>query len=531
NVTNVTVVGNDTDAFTLSGPLVGGTPYNLTADESVDVTVNATTSVDDARALDTTLRIESEDPTSPITTIQTTANATGPVAGVNTDRLRYFSRSVDTTTNQTLLLDNRGNEPLTVEDISVSGQDASAFTVETVPRTVSGAQRVSPQDTGEITVSFTPGSGGDKRAKLTVETNDPDDGKINVTLTGAGKQPDAVTTPADTLRYGRVGTETTLTRNVTVENDGGAPLTVERVVANGSSAFSIVAGNGTGELVPGQTRTVTVAFDPAAAGELSGNLTVVSNDPDGNETVSLTGIGNVSNVSLGSEQVTFGNTGVGSSSLGSLTLSNTGNETLVIQRATVTGGDTDAFAVVTADGIRVPPDTSQTVSVAFAPDSTGTRSATLTLETNDPDEPSVTVSLDGTGAEADIVSEPASVAFGATPTGQTVTRNVTIRNDGGVSASLTSAVFTGTSAAAFSVTDGLGAGETTLGSGDTVTVTVEFAPTAQGERTGVLQLRNASNTVVTNVSVGGVGAVPDADPNTTSVNFSDTRVAGERTAT
>jgi PGF-CTERM protein len=516
NVTSVTVRGGDEAAFTVTNP----GRVTLQSNESRTVTVSVTAPQNSAGMLSTTVRVQSTDPESPLVDVGVTANATGPVAGTNTEHQRFYSQSVGSTTNMTVLLDNLGNEELTVSDVSITGADASAFTVISDPATV-GAD-----GTQGITLSFTPQSGGDKRATLVIETNDPNDGTIRVKLTGAGSQPDVSVTPA-TVAFGEVGTETTLTRNVTVRNVGGAPLAVENVTLAGADAFTIVAGNGSGTLVPGETRTVTIRLAPDAAGGLSGTLTVNSDDPDEpSVAVSLSGVGQAADVSLTTATKQFGTVRVGSSSLTSVTLTNTGNETLVLRNATVTGADGSAFAVVTADGIRVPAGETRSVSVALAPETTGSLSGTLELTTNDPDEETVTVALSGTGAEADVTANPASVAFGPTQTGTTETRTVTITNEGRASTTISSVSFAG-SPSAFSVSGGT----TTLAPGERTQVTITFAPTSQGERAAVLQAINGTGAVVTNVSVGGVGAVPDVKLNTTSVSYDATRVAGTSLAT
>ena len=517
SVSDLSFVGRDASAVSVGT----STPFTIQPGESQQVTVRVAPDADAAGPIRSTLRITSSDPTSPVTTVSVSANATGPVASTNRDTLRFFSQAIDKTSRKTFLLDNQGNDPLSVSDVSITGTDAGAFTIVAEP------SAVSPSGTREITVSFEPTAGGDKRATLAIETNDPNDGTITVDLSGSGREPEVSVTPAS-VSVGTVGSESVRTKTVTIRNTGGAPLDLDRVSLNGSSAISIVSGTGSGTLVPGQTREVTVQFAPTTGGGASATLSVATDDPDQKTTtVSISGVGQVPDVSLDTASAQFGTVGIGSSSPTAVTVTNDGNETLVITNASLGGTDAGAFTVVTGDGIRVPPGESRTVSVAFAPETTGPASATLSLETNDPDEKTRTVSLSGTGADADIGADTPSVAFGATDVDMAETRTLNITNDGAAATTISTVTFTDSSASALSVVSGGGA--VTLDPGESQQVTVQFAPPSEGERSGLLQAINDTGVIVTNVSVGGVGAVPNLTLNATSVSYNETRVGGQAT--
>jgi hypothetical protein len=89
----------------------------------------------------------------------------------------------------------------------------------------------------------------------------------------------------------------------------------------------------------------------------------------------------------------FGSVTVGTSKTKTLTISNVGSAALTITGMTVTGTQFSATSPSTiAAGSLV------NCSVTFSPTSTGAKTATLTISSNDPDEPSVTVALSGTGS-------------------------------------------------------------------------------------------------------------------------------------
>ena len=97
----------------------------------------------------------------------------------------------------------------------------------------------------------------------------------------------------------------------------------------------------------------------------------------------------------------FGNVVVDSSKDKTLTISNEGGAVLTITSIDVTGTQ---FSVGAFPGT-IAASSSADVTVTFEPTSSGTKSATLTVSSNDPDEPEAEVSLSGTGQEEAVPGE------------------------------------------------------------------------------------------------------------------------------
>jgi len=85
--------------------------------------------------------------------------------------------------------------------------------------------------------------------------------------------------------YGNVSPGGVARRVFTIRNTGFGRLTVTGIVAPGG--FEAVGG--TGELLPGETREIEVAFRPILAGSYSGNLVVQSNASGGSGVLNLRG--------------------------------------------------------------------------------------------------------------------------------------------------------------------------------------------------------------------------------------------------
>ena len=104
--------------------------------------------------------------------------------------------------------------------------------------------------------------------------------------------------------------------------------------------------------------------------------------------------GDVPDISVATS-LAFGSVTVGGTKTKTLTISNSGDASLTITDIGVTGTQ---FSVGTYPGT-IAAGGSANVDVTFSPTSTGAKSATLTITSNDPDEGSVTVDLSGTGVE------------------------------------------------------------------------------------------------------------------------------------
>src|SRR5262249_34125000 len=122
--------------------------------------------------------------------------------------------------------------------------------------------------------------------------------------------------------------------------------------------------------------TIKVGFEPTEKGTRTGELIITDNAPDSPQTVTLTGIGTV--VELSPAGLHFGNQRVGTiSPPQTVTLTNTGSTPLNIQGVAISGNDFGDFIETTTCGSSVPAHTSCEIDVRFAPTATGERTASL----------------------------------------------------------------------------------------------------------------------------------------------------------
>lgn len=109
---------------------------------------------------------------------------------------------------------------------------------------------------------------------------------------------------------------------------------------------------------------------------------------------------------------------------------NTGNSALSISNVAISGS---AFAFTSGNAITpgtLAPSERATGTLLFAPSSTGSYSGTITVESDDPDEPTVTIDLSGEAILPPVASVSASSLFEAVETGNTATRTISVFNTG-----------------------------------------------------------------------------------------------------
>ena len=193
------------------------------------------------------------------------------------------------------------------------------------------------------------------------------------------------------------------------------------------------------------------------------------------------------------------------SAVQTVTLSNTGDAPLSITGMAVTGTDAAMFIHTTTCASSLPAGQSCTVSLTFKPTSSGAKTGTLSLTTNDTN-PVVALSGTATIPPAPIASvDQVSLAFGSQPVGAaSAAQSVKLSNTGNADLTITAMSFTGTDAAMFAQTNNC---PSPLPAGQSCTVSVTFSPTSVGDKTGALSISTDAATSPT-VTLTGTGVPP-----------------------
>lgn len=121
-----------------------------------------------------------------------------PVAFVEPNRLDYTGLVVNEHQTRTIIVSNKGNEPLEITDASFAGDDADFFSI--FPE-IEEPIEVEEGDLVRFKVTYSPDAGGNHQATLVFSTNIPndDDGDVYVNLSGVCKDSPTIDVDAEGL--------------------------------------------------------------------------------------------------------------------------------------------------------------------------------------------------------------------------------------------------------------------------------------------------------------------------------------------
>jgi hypothetical protein len=453
------------------------------------------------------LTVTSDSTTGATTLVSLSGNgtvATSPQLTVSTNSLSFGNVSVNSSATLPLTLTSSGTAPLTISAATLSG---TAFTDSgaTLPVTLNPNQSVT------LNVRFNPAAAGQATGQLTISSNSSSGASTVVQLSGTGT---VATTPqltlsANSLSFGNVSVNNSATLPLTLTSSGTAPLTISAATLSGTD-FSDSGATFPLTLNPNQSVTLNVRFNPGAAGQTTGQLTINSNSSSGASTVvQLSGTGTVATspqLTVSANSLSFGNVAVNSTATLPLTLTSSGTAPLTINAATLSGtsfSDSGATFPVTLN-----PNQSVTLNVLFDPATAGQTTGQLTISSNSSSGATTVVQLSGTGtvvATPQLLVSSTSLSFGNVPVDSTGTLSLTLTSSGTAPVTVSSVALQGTgfsdSGATFPVT---------LNPNQSVTLKVQFDPTAAGAASGKLTITSNSTTgATTQVSLSGTGtAVP-----------------------
>ena len=249
-------------------------------------------------------------------------------------------------------------------------------------------------------------------------------------------------------------------------------------------------------------RTANGDIAPAPIGEITTDCVQLPDQNNLLQTVTVDGeVVETPRISITPENISFGSVQAGLSAQQSVTITNTGNTGLGLNNIFVDGTDADVFTVTNQCGSSLAPEASCAVDVTFAPSTEGTRNATLTIESTDPENESVSVPLSGKGTLAptpEISVTPESVDLGRVLSGTSATAQVAVDNNGNAALQIDSITLTGANAADFIQTNDC----TTVAAGESCTVDLNYTAGAPGVSNATLVVRSKDpETAETSVSV------------------------------
>jgi subtilisin family serine protease len=429
-----------------------------------------------------------------------TGTGIGPMASFSPVSLTFAPQRVNTSSSaQNVSLSNSGTAPLTITNIATTGEFSQS-------NNCGSAVAVGASCT--IAVTFNPLVRGSLTGTVYMTSNTVGTSP-STNMTGTGIAPVAATAPASLTFAAQNVASTSSPQAVTLTNSGDATLNISGIAATGDFAQTNNCG---ATLGAGANCTIHLTFTPTATGTRNGSLSI-SDDSNGGspQTVALSGTGIAPAAALSPASLTFASQRVNrSSATQSVSLSNPGTATLSITSFAITGD----FSQTNNCAATLAPGGACTLTITFTPTARGSRTGTLTVNSNAPGAAPVTT-LSGTGVASIAAASPASLSFSGTVLGITSTAQaVTVTNSGDASLTLNNITVTGD----FAQSNNCGA---SVVPGANCTISVTFAPAAAGNRSGSLTVSDDSlSGSLQSVSLAGVGLDYSVSASPSSVTVS-----------
>ncbi|MDO6674910.1 choice-of-anchor D domain-containing protein [Tenacibaculum sp. 1_MG-2023] len=393
---------------------------------------------------------------------------------------------VEETINYSFKVTNEGGSDLEIDEFVLKGTNAADFSTSAVPKVIK------KEESYTFEISFAPLTEGEKEAILEITTNI---GKKEVKVTGIAKPKPlpGVDLSETALVFGNVEINQTKDATFTITNSGDADLEITGFEIKGDNAADFSTSATTETLAAGETKNITVVFEPTNVGEKTASLEVTTNA--GVKAIALSGKATATPISViefSESPVSFGNVEVGKDLSKNITVSNTGNADLEITNVSIIGGSSSSsFTVIggTSSLIRtIAPGDTYTFEVKFTPSSQGFASGSIKFFNNSSDN-EASLPMNGTGtapAQPAIAFSETGLSFGDVTVGNS-SNDLTfaIQNNGQGSLEVSNIRMSGLNSSDFTLVN-VSAPQTIAPNGGVYEVTARFTPQSEGQKQAMI---------------------------------------------
>ena len=444
-------------------------------------------------------------PNSPQTlTLTGSAVASGSTLGANPGSLNFNSVVVGSSSQQTITLTNSGNATITINQVTTTGPGFSSTGLNSGQQIAAGA-------TATFTPKFAPTATGAASGNVAITSN-ATNGTLNIPLSGTGTQGALSASPAS-INFGAVLVGASASVPVTLTNTGTAAVSISAHSITGTG-FTLTGWSAPASLNPGQTTSFTVTYAPTTSGSASGSVSISSNAPGSPLTIALSGSGTASQatMTINPSPVAFGNVNVGSNSAKTVTLTNTGNATLNISAATISGS---GYTMNLTAPKSINAGANAQFTVTFTPTTAASSNGSISITSNAPGSPA-TISLSGTGVQAQVAANPASATFSNVVVGNNSSQPIQLKNNGNTTLTFSNVSVTGAGMSINGLTT-----SSTIAAGATLTFNAVFTPASAGSVSGSVTLTTNGTPSPLTINLNGtaVAATRTLTANPTSLNF------------
>ncbi|MBN1154143.1 choice-of-anchor D domain-containing protein, partial [candidate division KSB1 bacterium] len=351
------------------------------------------------------------------------------------DILEFDSVRVGATANRSLCIKNNGADTLRISNITSNNPH---FEILSKFRSF----KLAPADSEFISIRFTPTYANEINGVISILSNDPIEPEKHVLAYGRGYgAPKIYINPPSGINF-----ETAVilgqksTKSFYISNLGSDTLKITGIRSENENFYALYDTTlyGIEPTLPPppneQTIFVSIVFKPVETGEILSHLIIENNDPDSAHfRYPLSGIARLADppdIVVSADSINFGVVDLNKEVTKSVTIKNQGETTLEINNISMSDPH---FAIDQELEFSVLPNDSQAILISFTPDASITYLSEMTILSNDPQDSTMTIYLQGAGRplrDQEIVLEPDRIDFGETGLGMMITKYLWVKNNG-----------------------------------------------------------------------------------------------------
>ena len=345
------------------------------------------------------LMISSNDPDTPLAMIPLTGELEqAPDIELIPTHLAFDQPGVGNELTMDAQIWNVGDLDLELGALSVVG--TTEFTLITDP----SGEVVAPNEFTDVVVRYAPVDDTADNSTVMIPSNDPDEDPAILALSAPAPYPIIDVDPWS-VDFGDVKIGYTSAEWVLISNVGTADLVLYNVTIGGNQSFYVTSDPSGTTLAPGDSVQMELTFEPVWEATVMGTADIANNDPSNPAaSVALQGNGAAAGIEIDPDTYTFGQVGAGCEVTTDIHVRSVGTVPLALHSyaytvlpstaMTMDPGDLDDYV---GNGWELGPGEEITVTVSFLPDDVVVWDGLLSVDSDDPYNPTAEGLQDGEG--------------------------------------------------------------------------------------------------------------------------------------
>ncbi|MBN1408739.1 MAG: choice-of-anchor D domain-containing protein [Calditrichaceae bacterium] len=434
-IDSISIVGIDKSKFEITN-LPGSFPIILNIDESLQLSVRF--SPGDKGDFSANLRCYSEIENQ---TIDLTGNGVRPNIIINPQVNDYGEINVGDSSRFSFVILNSSYGILKVP--SIEGPSHDVFKADFIPFELGFMESES------LSVIFNPITADTLNDSLFILSNDPDDSRLKISLSGIGLAPE-IASVQDDIDFGRRDVFSDTSTSLIISNSGNKDLSISNAFLSGTGQahFNLRTEIDSDTLlVPHETMDFKIEFLPNARALLTSTLNIVSNDPNTDTLkILIKGRGVAADLSVSPFPIDFGNVLKLQNAQKEVVIENSGERPLDVYTFYLENGEESEFTLITDSTAfnNIDSSESRSIQIGIDAETEGTFSDQLIIVSNDYLEDTIRVDISARVVTPGISYGDDEIDFGDIWRGESVNISKVILNNGTATLKIENVHLTGT---------------------------------------------------------------------------------------